>query len=127
MVDARGGARILLVDDHPDTLQLLAIVLRKHGYAVETAEDAEAALHIARNRPLDLVVSDIHLPDRHGLELMRDLYRTYGLRGIAVTGSAEVEDEAAGADAGFIRYMVKPVLPERLLEAIDNAISSRQS
>ncbi|MEX0653378.1 MAG: response regulator [Phycisphaeraceae bacterium] len=125
MPKAQGNVRVLLVDDHPDTLELQAMVLRKHGYEVETAEDARTAMAIAQDKPLDLVISDIRLPDRDGFALMQDLKQAHGLQGIALTGSAQAEDRSRGAETGFVRYMVKPVPPEQLLDAIKALTSSR--
>src|SRR5262249_54195462 len=65
------GLRILLVEDNKDTLKYIAFVLGARGHEVMAAERLSEALRVAGDHPLDLVISDIELPDGTGLELMR--------------------------------------------------------
>ena len=123
MAEPGRAVRILLVENHLDTLMAQAILLRKRGYEVKTAGDAEAALEAAEAGDLDLVISDIHLPDRSGLELMRELKAAHDMKGIALTGSGDAEDVRGSIEAGFAKHLVKPVLPEQLEEAIEETVS----
>jgi CheY-like chemotaxis protein len=66
----------------------------------------------------DLVISDIGLPDGNGIELMVQLTRNYGLRGIALSGYGMNEDLARTKDAGFLAHLVKPIDFERLTRVI---------
>ena len=83
---------ILVVDDHVDSLRAVARLLQMNGYTVHTARTAEEAKALAAERPCDLVIGDIGLPDQDGCELMRELREAHALKGIAVTGYTERKD-----------------------------------
>lgn len=109
---------VLIVDDHADTAMLQAMILRKQGHEVLTASSAATALAIARQQPVDLLVSDIRLPDRSGVDLMRELRPHLGCGGIALTGAADEHLVESCREAGYSQVLVKPVTPERLLDAV---------
>jgi PAS domain S-box-containing protein len=122
---AAPGLRILLVEDHPDTAAVMAELLGDRGHQVTVAGGVAAALAAAadlangnRRPPLDLVISDLGLPDGNGQELMRELSRRYGLKGIALSGYGMEEDRAKSLQAGFSRHLTKPIHPGALLEVI---------
>jgi signal transduction histidine kinase/ActR/RegA family two-component response regulator len=102
-------ARVLLVDDHPDTLSVLERVLRRRGHAVFSAADAASAIAIADRETLDLLISDIGLPDRSGLELMKELRQRHGIAGIALSGYGTEADLDRSRDAGFLGHLIKPI------------------
>jgi CheY-like chemotaxis protein len=110
--------RLLVVDDHTDSRTLLVRLLA-HSYEVSAAACYDSALEEASQRPPDVVISDIGLPGRDGLELMRELNRLYGVRGVAVSGQ-RVEDDALQG-AGFVAQLLKPILFDRLTEALAHA------
>jgi len=114
------GARlqILLVEDHLDTRRSLEMLLRKQEHEVKTAGTAEEALALAGVYQFDLVISDIGLPDRSGLELMSQLRERFGLKGIGLSGYGMEEDIARSREAGFIRHLVKPIRFDRLKQII---------
>lgn len=101
--------RILLVDDHPDTLHTLAFILNKWGYAVETADSVQSALELAAKKSFDILVSDLGLPDGSGLEIMRQTKHLYGLHGCALSGYGMDEDIRQSHAAGFDAHLIKPV------------------
>ncbi len=101
--------RLLLVDDHVNTLQTLGVVLRRDGHHVITATNIAEALGAAAANKFDLVISDLGLPDGLGTELMKTLRATYGLRGIALSGYGMEADVARSHEAGFTVHLVKPV------------------
>ncbi len=101
--------RILLVDDHADTLAVLKRVLTRRGHEVFAADSAAAALELASRQEVDLLISDIGLPDRSGLELMAELSRSRGIRGIALSGYGAEGDLERSRIAGFIGHLTKPV------------------
>ncbi|HEX5759651.1 MAG TPA: ATP-binding protein [Thermoanaerobaculia bacterium] len=107
---------ILLVEDHADTAEALAELLRGLGHRVTTAASVERALAAAATAArqgngggIDLVVSDLGLPDGSGYDLMRELAARYGLRGIALSGYGMEEDVRQSREAGFERHLTKPV------------------
>jgi signal transduction histidine kinase/CheY-like chemotaxis protein len=113
--------RLLVVEDHQPTLDVLARLLRKQGHTVVTASTVESALQSAAEGPFDLVISDIGLPDGNGVDLMVQLTRDYGLRGIALSGYGMDADFARTKDAGFLAHLIKPVDFERLNRVLEEA------
>ena len=105
--------RILLVEDHADTAEILARLLRRMGHDVLQAANCQGALQLAeremRLAPIDLVMSDLGLPDGSGLDLMRELSGKYNLRGIALSGFGMDSDLAQSIAAGFSRHLTKPI------------------
>jgi PAS domain S-box-containing protein len=117
-----GGARlsILLVEDHSPTRVALERLLQRRNYRVFVAGSATEARNVARAEKLDLVISDIGLPDASGYELMADLERSYGLKGIALTGYGMDGDIARSRATGFAVHLMKPVS----MQALDAAIAT---
>jgi signal transduction histidine kinase/ActR/RegA family two-component response regulator len=105
--------RILLVEDHADTAAVLARLLRRMGHDILAAGDVATALALAKKEmskaPIDVVMSDLGLPDGSGLDLMRQLSADYGLRGIALSGFGMDSDLEESIAAGFWRHLVKPI------------------
>ena len=102
-----------LVEDHLDTAAILARLLRRMGHDVLPASSVSAALALAKKEmrlaPIDIVMSDLGLPDGSGLDLMRRLSGDYGLRGIALRGFGMDSDLEQSTAAGFSRHLVKPI------------------
>ncbi|MES2465846.1 MAG: PAS domain S-box protein [Verrucomicrobiota bacterium] len=112
--------RILLVEDHAATLEALSTLLRRAGHSVITASTVADGLAAAGQGTLDLVVSDLGLPDGTGIQLMEKLREAYQLRGIALSGYGMEDDLARCREAGFVTHLVKPVRFADLRRAIDN-------
>jgi two-component system CheB/CheR fusion protein len=116
--------RILVIDDNADNADALQAGLELSGHEVAVANAGEAALELARRFHPDVVVSDIGLPDMDGYDVARafradeELCMTFL---IAVSGYARNEDLERGAEAGFDRYLVKPVALETLDSLIGQA------
>lgn len=111
--------RILIVEDHLDTAELMARLLRRAGHDVHIAQSVADALAAALNadgRPFDLALSDVILPDGSGLELMPRLREAGVRQGIAVSGTAD--DAALASEAGFNAHLLKPVQFDQLLALI---------
>ena len=126
-------ARLLLVEDHDDSLRLLAKLLGLNGYGVETARSAAEAVTVASAASIDLVICDLVLPDRSGFELLEELQRISvarrrenghghspqgGLRGIALTGLTDPATVTRCEAVGFARHISKPVDMNDLLDAV---------
>ncbi len=112
------GLRLLLVEDHAPTLQVLARLLARAGHSVVTASSVADGLAAAAAGTFDLVISDLGLPDGTGTELMQKLRDTHGLRGIALSGYGMEEDLARSRDAGFAMHLIKPVDFNQLQRAV---------
>ena len=113
---------ILLVEDHADTARVLQRMLEHAGYRVAHASSIAAARELAAKLPVDLLISDVGLPDGSGLDLMRELRNDRALTGIALSGFGMQADLAASRAAGFIEHFTKPVDWERLRESIDRLV-----
>jgi len=114
--------RLLVVEDHPTTGDLMARLLRRAGYAVSLARSVAEAKELARQSHFALVVSDIGLPDGNGRDLMTYLRDQYGLSGIALSGFGTDADAHASIEAGFVEHVVKPVEWKQLAAALQRVL-----
>jgi len=121
------GLRLLVVEDHHDTLETLQQLLKRRGYAVRTAGSVEQALQVAEDYEFDLLVSDIGLPDGRGTELLERLEKRSGhpYLAIAMSGFGTEEDLRNSQHAGFAQHLTKPVEFSKLHEAIARLSSTR--
>ena len=115
--------RILLVEDDPDTGDLLHELLCEAGYQVRMVRTAQAAL-AAELGDIDLVLSDIGLPDGSGLDVMRSLRARRNLKGIALSGYGTEADIRASREAGFDVHLTKPIEVDGLLQMIDEVAAT---
>ena len=111
--------RILVVDDHCDTLRSLKLLLTRLGYDVLSAENMMDALVIAEREHFDLLLSDIGLPDGSGHELVKRIREKHNVMAIAVSGFGMEEDVRRSRDAGFFDHLTKPVSLDRLQQVIE--------
>ena len=111
--------RILLVEDEPAAAQMLAKGLREQTYAVDLAADGEAALYQASINDYDLILLDVNLPGKDGLEVCREL-RANGLTVpvLMLTARDAVQDRVAGLDTGADDYLTKPYAFHELLARV---------
>lgn len=106
------GERILIVDDNPTNLKLVAYLMSANGYEVTTALDAEAAIAAIDRNPPRLILMDLQLPGTDGLELTRQLKANPTTRDIivvAVTAYAMKGDQDRALAAGCDDYVTKPI------------------
>ena len=107
------GVRVLIVDDDSDTLEMLSEALEASGAEVSAARSADEALVVLNNGGIDVLVSDIGMPNVDGYALIRRVRALPGSRGripaIALTAYARPEDRAEAIDAGFQLHLPKPV------------------
>jgi two-component system, OmpR family, phosphate regulon response regulator PhoB len=115
---AGGGERILVVDDEPDIIALVAYHLVKHGYRVSTASTGPEALTAARQELPALVILDLMLPGKSGYEVLQELRELSGTKDIAVlllTARKAEEDRIRGLALGADDYLTKPFSPQELV------------
>jgi signal transduction histidine kinase len=105
----RTALKILLVEDHEDSLWAMSRLLRKLDHSVTTATCVSHALDAAEADRFDLLISDVGLPDGTGLELMQRLLVRHPIKGIALTGYGMESDIQRTHEAGFQRHLTKPV------------------
>ena len=115
---------VLLVEDHVDSARVLVRLLRKFGYTVTHARDVASALEFAQNNQLDLVISDLGLPDGSGHDLIRRLMAERPVRAIALSGYGMEADIVRSQEAGFFEHLTKPVNIEQLQLAIHRATAA---
>jgi DNA-binding response OmpR family regulator len=113
-------ARLLLAEDEPSLLLTLTDRLRAEGYAVEPAGDGEAALERAAAGGFDLLLLDVMLPGRDGLEVCRELRRRgFALPILMLTARSQVVDRVIGLKLGADDYLTKPFAHAELLARIE--------
>ena len=111
--------RILLVEDHGDTARIMTRLLVRRGHEVKAAGDVASALALIDLSGFDLLVSDLGLPDRSGLDLIRELRsRGQTLPAIALSGYGQEEDVRRSREAGFNAHLTKPVDFEQFYRTI---------
>jgi CheY-like chemotaxis protein len=110
--------RILLVEDHLDTLCTLADLLERLEHSVVAADSVHSALAAAQSHDFDLIISDLGLPDGSGTGLMQELRKHSPIRGIALTGYGTESDIQKTREAGFFAHLTKPIDFEQLQQAI---------
>jgi CheY-like chemotaxis protein len=120
------GLRVLVIDDAPDTLDVLEQILTVSGAATLTAPGAGAALALLEKEKPDVIVSDVGMPEVDGFELMRRIRRraaTAQIPAIALTAFTRQDDRTKALQAGFTDYLAKPVEPAALAAAIRRAVA----
>jgi PAS domain S-box-containing protein len=119
------GVKVLVVDDEPDTLELLRIVLELSGALVVTANSAAKALERLEETDPDVLLSDIGMPDKDGFDLIREVRSLPPERGgrvpaVALTAYTRAEDRTTTLAAGFDMHIPKPVQPADVVAAVAN-------
>src|SRR5437764_5379150 len=109
------SATILVVDDEPPILDLIASYLRADGFTVHTADDGPAALAQARAVRPDLIVLDVMLPGMDGLEVCRRIQQEFDVYVLMLTARAEEIDKIVGLSVGADDYLTKPFSPRELV------------
>jgi signal transduction histidine kinase/ActR/RegA family two-component response regulator len=121
--------KVLLVDDDPDTLQILSVMLAESKAGVQTAASASEALEILEWYQPDVLVSDLAMPGEDGFSLIGKIRALAGgkvtqIPAVALTSYVRVEDRARALSAGFNMFVPKPVEPEELVTAIANLVEA---
>jgi PAS domain S-box-containing protein len=124
------GVSVLVVDDHPDARDLLTTILQRAGAEAAAVASAAEALDAIRRRRVDVLVSDIGMPEEDGCELIQKVRELGPERGgtipaIAVTADARAEERSRAVSAGFQLTLAKPIDPARLTVVISQVIGNR--
>lgn len=121
-----GGELILIVDDNRENLEALKLLLEESGYKTVTALSAVQALEIIDEQSVNLVLSDVRMPGRSGLELCRDIKLKTKLPVFLITAQASTPgDLHAAAESGSDAYFLKPFEPVALLRRIHGQLQPR--
>jgi CheY-like chemotaxis protein len=127
----RTPARILVIEDHRDTRELLEMLLRTEGYEVGLAADGEEGTAAYREQPADVVIVDIFMPRKDGIATITDLRRDFPDSAI-IAMSADASTDRRGAlararDAGAQLTLRKPIEPWVLLRTLEGVLAGRRS
>ncbi len=117
---------ILVVDDSAVSQRMLGYTLQRNGYAVLTASDGLEALELLGKHPIDLVISDLAMPEMDGLSLMQALRadaRFDAVQLIMLTASGLEQDCQAAQAAGISDFLTKPTSTRDLLATVQRLIS----
>jgi len=118
--------RVLLVDDSSDIRMIVRMCLHGTEFHLDETEQAETALDRIARQSYDAIILDIELPGMSGLECARQIRKLGGkwmvVPLIALTGHSEPEDIQRCIDAGFTRYLPKPVRKESLMQALEETV-----
>jgi PAS domain S-box-containing protein len=121
---AAGNVKLLIVEDHADTARILSRLLTKRGYQVRTAGSVSEAIEALIEQPVELIVSDVGLPDGTGYELIRRALEIRPVIGIAMSGFGMEEDILKSREAGFAEHLVKPADVVQIDEVIRRLLKS---
>ncbi|HVF70804.1 MAG TPA: ATP-binding protein [Chthoniobacterales bacterium] len=125
----RGNLRLLLVEDHDSTREVLSRILQRSGHQVHGAGTGAEAVELLKSAgPFDAVISDLGLPDRNGFELLAEIRAIQPeLPAIALSGYGMDEDVKRAKQAGFIAHLVKPVPFDQLRALLDHIAARTDS
>lgn len=121
-------AHILVVDDDDRIRRLLAIILQRAGHEVTEARDGKVAARTFRQRPAEVIITDILMPEMEGIETILELRRDYpDVKVIAISGGGRLDPDVyldLARRCGVLRTFSKPIDRQELLAAIDEAIAA---
>jgi two-component system KDP operon response regulator KdpE len=121
-----GEARVLVVDDEPQIVRGLSVILRNAGYRVDEATTAKEALDAVSVRPPDAIVLDLVLPDGDGIEVCTDIRRWSQVPIVVLSAVGDEQQKVRALDAGADDYVTKPFGKEELLARM-RAVLRRRS
>lgn len=110
---------IIVVEDEPNIALSLTIILSRAGFEVNCVHDGDQAMFEIRNRHPDLVILDVMLPNRSGLEILRDIRQSTGISKTPVlmlSAKGQSKDMEIAADSGADHYLVKPFANSDVLD-----------
>lgn len=125
LMEEKRMASILAVDDSASMRKMVSFTLKTAGYDVEEAEDGVDALEKAKLRTFDCVVTDVNMPNKDGITLIRDLRQLPQYKHVPMlmlTTESGMEKKQEGKAAGATGWMVKPFNPDQLLKTLQKVL-----
>ena len=114
------GKRILIVDDEENARVALSKILTREGFDVSSAGNGLEALNFLRNRDVELIITDINMPEMNGLTFLREFNRSHPHGNvIMITAYGEVESYLEAMNLGAFEYINKPIKYDELKKVID--------
>jgi two-component system cell cycle response regulator len=123
------STEILIIEDNPTNMELMAYLLKAFGYGITTTNNGSAGLEAARANPPDLFICDLEMPGLSGFDVLKEIRarpETCRLPVIAVTASAMVGDRDKALAAGFDGYISKPIDPESFVKEVEVFLQSEK-
>lgn len=118
---------ILIVDDEPAICSVLTNYLRFHGYSCHSAPEVDSALHMLAEAQVDCVLTDLNMPGKSGLDLLREVREAWPeIAVILFTAKAEVQLAVASMREGASDFLTKPVQLKQLIRCISNALEKKR-
>ena len=119
--------RIICVEDEPEMIDLIRLILNRHGFEVEGAEGGIKGIEMIRKSPPDLVLLDLMMPDMDGWEVYQQMKadeKTNNVPVIVVTAKAQNIDKVLGLHIAKVDdYISKPFSPQALLDSVEKVLS----
>jgi len=123
-------ARILVIDDEPNILMMLKRMLEKAGYDVDIAVNGEEGLALFKKFPADLIITDIVMPEKEGLETIRELKKEYpNVKIIAISGGGRIDSREYLESArlfGAEKIFKKPFRQKEMVAAVKELLSGNK-
>jgi two-component system sensor histidine kinase ChiS len=123
--------KVMIVDDEPEVVRLLEVILSRAGYAVAKAYSGKECLSLLARENPDLILLDIMMPGMSGIEVMEALRTIYNVMTIPpvilLTAKGGMEAMIEGLQAGAYKYLVKPTSREKLMEIVKAALEYSES
>jgi len=116
---------ILIVDDSESIREVVSFTLENEGYKVLVGEDGKDALKFLDNRPIDLIITDLHMPEMDGIELIKEVRSMDSYKHIPIlflTTESQVSKKMEAKDAGATGWIIKPFVPAKLLAALKKVL-----
>ena len=116
-------AHLLLVDDDPSTLASLSRAFRLAGHEATVCDNASRALDLVRNEAFDLILSDVVMPGKNGIEFLEDLKKAgVKIPIVLISGEANIEMAVQATRLGAMDFLEKPLSTDKLLVTLENAM-----
>jgi two-component system response regulator HydG len=115
---------VLVVDDSPETVELIKRNLQSIGYQIYTAGNVQSAIKLLASVNIDLVITDLKMPGENGIELVRHVSENYkGVGILVITGFPSIKGAIESIKIGAEEYLVKSFTDEELFQAVEGVLS----
>ena len=119
--------RVLIVDDEPSVVNLLAETLRQEGYSCWGCQSGKEAMHLMDTQQYDVILSDVHMPGMNGLELLRLIREKHPrLASVMITGEGDVRVGVQAMKEGADDYLLKPFKPAAVAVSINQVLHRKK-
>lgn len=119
--------KVLIVEDDKNFRNVLVHIITKKGYKVVQAENGRSAMHILGSDYIDVIVSDVKMPDVHGIELLHHVKRNYKIPFIMMTGFNDLIETTEAFELGVSSFLSKPFLGEEIISALESVLGDEDS